>query len=314
MERKISLANVKKAVENAFENYKSINEGNVDPRIEGVDTKTFGISVVLTDGTVINKGDTKVASPMGRIALVPTHIELLTQNTPDELVAKAGVACGNKMKEHKPKNLAVSPHGVRAVSVVQPTGDRDGKMDLMVNNILNLIGSPATFDDKLYERLTKINNEKNVVDAIAQAEYSLYDDGATSVDIWTRLVSLGLTTEQLATMGVTIAADGRNPINGEFAFDGKIAQNVVATMARGIHHESRAWMMTVGLPAANSFGGAIVAVLPGFGAIAAYSPALDANGLSVKAAKAIKEIANELQLNVYASARVKVEAPINQPA
>lgn len=314
MERKISLANIQKAVENAFENFKSINEGQVDPRMENVDTKKFGISVVLTDGTTINKGDTKVASPLGRIALVPTHVELLTQLTPDELVAKAGVACGNKKKEHKPKHLAVSPHGVRAVSVVQPTGDRDGKMDIMVNNILSLVGSPVEFDDKLYERLTKINDDNKVVDTIAQAEYSLYDDGATSVDLWTRLVSLGATTEQLATMGATIAADGRNPITGDIAFDGKIAQNVVATMARGIHHESRAWMMTVGLPAANSFGGAIVAVMPGFGAIAAYSPSLDANGLSVKAARAIKEIANELQLNVFASARVGVEKPIHQPA
>lgn len=307
MERKVSIERVGKAVEDAFEMNKNIKEGTVSSLLTDVNEKAFGISVVLTDGTTINKGDTKVLSPLGRIALVPTHVAVLTQNTPDELVKKAGVACGKCSKENKPKGLAVSAHGVRAVSVVEPSNDPDGKWQVMIDNIINLLGSAPILDDKLYERLKAENAASNAVNSFQEAGYNLYDGAETSLDLFTRLSSLQLTTEQLAAMGATIAADGRNPLNGQIAFDGAIAANVVATMARGVHKEGRAWMMTVGLPAANSMGGAILAVLPGFGAIAAYAPALDPKGVSVKAAKAIRQIAYELQLNIYASARVKAE-------
>lgn len=307
MERKISLNDLQQAVVEAYEQYKSINEGTADEMAGAKDSKAFGISVVLTDGTVINKGDTSVASPLGRIALLPTHVEILTQLTPEELVKKSGFAHSGSKKEHKPKHLAVSPHGVRAVSVVEPTGDSDGKWDVMVNNLINLVGSEPVLDDKLYERMVKRNADEKVIDAIADAQYTLYDQTDIAVNLYTRMAAMTLTTEQLATMGATIAADGVNPKNNQVAFDGAVAANVVSTLARGVHKEGRAWMMTVGLPAANSFGGAIVAVLPGFGAIAAYAPALDVNGVSVKASKAISYIAHKLQLNVYSSARVKVE-------
>lgn len=307
MERKISLERLTKAVTDAFETNKSIKEGTVDARLDVADPKAFGISVVLTDGTIINKGDTDVKSPLGRIALVPSHVALLSQNTPEELIKKAGVACCCRKKSEKPKGLPVSPHGVRAVSVIEPSGDADGKWDLMINNIINLVGSEPVLNDKLYEKLKAENEQPNVINAFEEAGYQLYDNAEIAVDLYTRLEAMQLDTQQLATMAATIAADGRNPLNGNVVFDGSIAANVVTTMARGVHKEGRAWMMTVGLPAANSFGGAIVALLPGFGAIAAYSPELDVNGVSIKAAKAIRSIANEFGLNVYASARVGVD-------
>lgn len=305
MERKISLTSLQKAVEDAYEAYKSIKEGEIDPRMEGVDAKGFGIAVMLTDGTLITKGDAKELSPLGRIALVPTHVMLLSQNKPEELVKKAGVcACHSAAKSHKPKDMPISAHGIRAVSVVEPQNDADGKWDLMMDNILNLTGSAPVLNDKLYENMKA--DYANVLTAIADAQYSLYDQPEIAVDLYTRLAALQMTAEQVAAMGATIAADGRNPISGQYAFDGTVAANVVATMGRGVHKAGRAWMMTVGLPAANSFGGMILAVLPGFGAIAAYSPELCGHGVSVKARKAITQIANTLQLNVYASARVEV--------
>ncbi len=177
----------------------------------------------------------------------------------------------------------------------------------MVDNIEDLAGCRPILDDKLYEQLKQKAVNANTINKIAAAEYSLYDDADIAVDLYVRLASLTFTATQFATMGATIAADGRNPVTGQEVFDGRIAANVVATMARGVHREGRAWMMTVGLPAANSFGGAVLAILPGFGAIAAYSPALDDKGVSLKAGKAIYEIAKKLQLNVFASARVTVE-------
>ena len=108
-------------------------------------------------------------------------------------------------------------------------------------------------------------------------------------------------------MGATLAADGRNPYSGEYAFDGKIAPYMVTLMATRGRHFIRGWLMRTGLPAKKSFSGAVTVVLPGFGAITAYGPEVDARGTSIKGAQAIAYIADKLGLNVFASARVEVE-------
>ena len=71
MERKISLSDLRKAVDEAYELVKSIKEGEIDPRNTGARENQMGISVVLADGTTINKGDTDVKVPMGSIVRVP---------------------------------------------------------------------------------------------------------------------------------------------------------------------------------------------------------------------------------------------------
>lgn len=307
MERKISLSDVQKAVNDAFENYKSIKDGQADQRFQAERADAFGISVVLTDGTVINKGDTQMASPLGDIAKIPEHVVLLTQNSVDELARKAGACTCHKDKKAKPE-IPVSPHGVKAMSVIVPQNDPEGKWDIVMSSVINLMGSAPVLADKLYEDLQAEVATADTINKIALAQFSLYDDANIAVNLYTKLISMTATTEQLATMGATIAADGYNPVTKQNVFDGKISAPVTSIIARkGPKHEGRQWMLRVGLPAKSSFGGAIVALMPGFGAIAAYAPQLDENGVSVRAAKAIEYIANTLQLNVYASARVNVE-------
>lgn len=306
MERKISLADVQKAVDYAYEKYKNCNEGSLNPRVSGADPDAFGVSVVLTDGTTINKGNTDVASPMGSISKLAVHTVLLSQNTPDELVQKYLCGCPHG-KCAKPQ-VGVSARGVRAVSAVVPQNDPEGKMEILSGALSALMGSEPRLDDRLYESLRKMECEENAVNAFAAADFELYDSTETSLDIYTKLMSLGATAEQLATMGATVAADGRNPKTGESAFDGALAQSLVTLVAfSGPHHEKRAFAMKVGLPVKRGYAGTLLAILPGFGAIAVYAPLLDDNGVSIKGRKALEYIASTLGLNIYASARVSVE-------
>ena len=311
MTRKISLGDVQKAVDNAYENFKSVKEGEIDSRIEVKNEKLFGISVVLTDGTVINKGDTQELAVLGDVAQVSSAVELLSQYKADDLMKKVGMckcACASKGEKPAKQHIGISRHGVRAVSLIQPQNDPEGKWNVMINNFINLTGSAPVLNDKYYKSLKDMLAAEGAIDKLAQAEFSLYDQADIAVDLYAKLSSLQLNTQQLATLGATIAADGRNAANGQIAFDGAIAAKVVGVMAtRGIHKERKCWNSIVGLPARSGKGGMILAVMPGFGAIAAYSPALDQFGVSVKAKSAVKYIADTLGLNVYASARVEVE-------
>lgn len=305
MERKISFADVQKAVDEAYENFKSVKDGAADPRIAGVKADTLGISVMLTDGRSVNKADADTLFPLTQVAKVPLSVVLLTQNSADELLKKSGkCACPGKKKE-KPQ-VSFSPHGIRAVSAVVPQGDPEGKYGIILNTLLALTSGEPVLNDNLFKALKDQAAEDDTVNKLAAADYTLYDDAALSLNIYLKLMSLQLSTKQLATMGATIAADGRNPLTGEYAFDGSIAANVVGLMANNCRCKG-AVLLRTGLPGKYGFAGDCLAVLPGFGAIAVYSPELDCAGRSLKGIEVIEYIAKKLGLNVFASARVEVE-------
>lgn len=306
MERKISFSEVQKAVEEAYEQTKSIKEGSIDARNIGAVGGKFGISVMLTDGRTIDKADTDTLFPMGAIAKLPVSAVLFAQNSKEEVVKKSGsCACHAK---HEKTDLPFGRHGLRAVSAIEPSNDPEGKYDIISDMISSMTGGAAgVLNDKIYEQYKAQVASDNVEDKLAQSGYYLYDSAAPAIEVYTKLLSLQLTTRQLAAMGATVAADGRNPITGQYAFDGANSQSIVALMATRGKHFIKPWMVLTGMPAKKGFGGGILAVLPGFGAIAAYAPEVDERGVSVKAAKAIAYIAQKLQLSVFASARVCVE-------
>lgn len=308
MERKISFGDLQKAVTEAYEQFKTVSDGQVDPRVEGVDTDKFGIAVVLPSGETITVGDTSVASPMGSISKVPALTTLFEQVKPAEFIGKnapCGCSCGGS-KSAKP-HIGVSAKGVRLVSAIQPQGDPDGKMDIFVSTLESLVGSEPVLNDKLYRDLVKKTEELNAVNALAAAQFELFDDSVPSIDMYAKISALTLTATQYATMAATIAADGYNPVTGGNVFDGEIAKNIVGFMAaKGPHKMAKPWLASTGLPAVSSFGGVIMGVLPGTFGIAAYSPLVNGHGVSVRAKKALAYIMQKLDLSALSSSRVTV--------
>lgn len=311
MERHLRLADVEATVKAAYEKVKDIDtDGGADPRLKDVDASKFGIVVMLTDGRTVKVGDTDVKSPMGALANIPLYAVHRQQKLAEAGTGEKKCCCCKKSQDEgeKPANLPISPRGIRLVSKIQPRGDKDGKYGVIEDMVVGMMGSAPELNDALYESMTETNLAANVENEIAAAEYVLYDDAPASIDIYTKLSALQATPEQLAVMGATVAADGRNPLSGEYAFDGEIAPRVVAYMAaRGPHHMSKKWLIKTGLPAKSSFGGAIVGVYPGVMSIVAYSPELNDRGVSAKAAKAIHHIMKSLDINVFDSSKLVID-------
>lgn len=311
MERKISLNDVQRAVENAYENNKSLKAGQVNDRLKGmVNDNDFGIAVVLADGRVVKKADADTKFVLGDLARVAVATALAEQYSADEIVKKSGTMPKEKhsASDHEIK-LHINKHALRATSALEPVGDEEGKYNMLVNTVIDLSNGEPVFNDKVYEELSKEAADYNIEDRLAERGYTLYDDTALVINVYNKLKSLQLTAEEVATMGATIAADGVNPKNNSVVFDGSKAATIMTLLATvGNKRRKRAQLMEIGLPVLHSFGGGVLAVLPGFGAIAAYSPEIcDECHASAKGMKAIKSIANELGLNIFASARVSVE-------
>lgn len=307
MDRKITYADVQKAVDEAYELFKENREGTVDPRVASYSKPgVFGISLVLTDGRFVDKGDADVLFDLGAIAKLPLSAVVLSQNTVDQYLSKSGCCC--KSSCGKPKvEMPFGRHGFKALAAVQPLGDREGKMKVINDMLVAMSGSEPAFCDGLYKSLSAEIASADIAGRLKATGKEFPEDPALTLDLYARLMAMKMSAKQVSVMGATLAADGRNPYSGEYAFDGAIAPAMVTLMAIRGKHFIKGWLMRTGLPAKKSFSGAITAVLPGFGAITAYAPELDDRGVSVKGAKAIQYITQKLGLNVFASARVDVE-------
>ena len=311
MERVIKLSDLREAVNEAYEKFKSVKEGNVDERVKGVDEDLFGITVALADGTVINKGDTDTAFVMGQISKVPVST-LRAEQKAAEMAAKGDAAsCNCHEKAHGVKaakpTIPFGAKGIRAISKLEPKGDPDSKWNFIEDRMTSLIGTAPQLDVKLYEKLQAEFMDANAAQVIDQSDFKLADDTRQSINLFLKSVSMTATTQQLAEMGATIVADGVNPFTRQIVYDGVFSQRVVARMALK-SHKLRRFIMKTGLPASAGFGGGVVGVLPGVLSIAAYSPRLCENGVSIKGARAIAYIMKKLNLNVFSSAKVTIES------
>jgi len=311
MDRKILLSDLQTAVTEAYEKYRVYDTGEAvaDLRVECADPKAFGIAVTLTDGTVIAAGDSDKAVPMTTIAKAPIVLTLLTQSDPHDIIQRSGMckcgACGCS-RPAKPE-VPVSAKGIRAMSMLQPTGDPEGKWDILIGNLLGLTGSEVTLDDGFFQKMMGENKSADTENKLADAGYYLYDDAQKSIELYTKMMAMTASAEQLSAMGATIAADGYNPLTKANVFDGNLAQRLVGYMAaKGPHKMAKPWLMLTGLPALSGYAGTIAGVLPGVMGIAAYSPVVNGAGISIRGAHAIAEVMNRLELSALSSSRVTV--------
>ena len=106
--------------------------------------------------------------------------------------------------------------------------------------------------------------------------------------------------KQLAEMGATLANNGINPVSGEQVIKPEYVPHILSTMTMaGLYDGTGGWAWQVDQPAKSGVGGGILAVVPGKGAIAVFSPRLDNAGNSVKAQKVIDYVADKLDYNLF---------------
>jgi glutaminase len=163
--------------------------------------------------------------------------------------------------------------------------------------------------EEVYKSESDTNQRNQAIGALVLAYGYIKSNWQQAMDLYTRQCSIGVNAKDLATMGATLAAGGKNPVTGKQVMDAGKVPSVLAVMATaGLYDDSGKWLYHTGLPAKSGVGGGIIAVVPGKFGIAVVSPPLDEAGNSVRAQRAITDITMALGLNPYAS------KPVRQPA
>lgn len=319
MQKKISVTQIREAAQEAYDLYKTNTDGkNADyiPYLANINSKLFGISICLLNGTTIKVGDSEYQFGIESVSKVHTAILILRQYGAQQLLEKIGAdATGLPfnsifailLENDHPSTPLVNAGAITACSMVKPIADSDGKWKAIVDNITDLCGSAPQLIDELYKSESETNFNNRSIAWLLKNYNRIYDDPEMSLDLYTRQCSLGVTATQLAICGATIANKGMNPITQKQIFDAALSPKITSLIATvGFYEHTGDWLYTSGIPAKTGVGGGVMGILPGLFGIAAFAPPIDDAGNSVKAQLAIKHIMNKLNLSAFSGDQITI--------
>ena len=309
---------IQQAVDAAYAKFRTLKEGkNADyiPALAKVDPNLFGIAVVTADGKVYTAGDVKTEVSIQSISKVFTMAQVIEEQGLESVEKQIGVdATGARFNSiiaveavrtvvgsgAPEMNPLVNPGAISATSMVRgSTADAVWQKIIGFHN--DAAGRQLTVLQDVYKSESDTNQRNQAIGALMLAYGYIKSNWQQAVDLYTRQCSIGVNARDLATMGATLAAGGRNPVSGKQVMNSSKVPGVLAVMATaGLYDDSGKWLYHTGLPAKSGVGGGIVAVSPGKFGIAVVSPPLDDAGNSIRAQRAIADISNALGGNPYA--------------
>ncbi|MGI9221963.1 MAG: glutaminase A [Woeseiaceae bacterium] len=304
---------MQRVVDEAYTAFKDVKEGanaNYIPILDTVPSELFGVVITTKDGRVFAAGDVDYRFSIQSVSKPFTAALIMAMEEPESVRAKIGVEptglpfnskVAIEIYPERSVNPLVNAGAIAAVSLVEADSEEE-RWRLVHDNIEGFAGEKLPVLEEVYtsEMESAWSNR-----AIANLLYNyerLYADPEETLRVYTRQCSIGVNTLELAMMGATFANSGVNPATGRRMLPSAHVPELLAIMATaGFYDESGEWMFDAGLPAKTGVGGGIVAVVPGKMSIAAFSPRLNEAGNSVRAMRAIRQIAGELGVGLYGS-------------
>ena len=304
-------AQVETVVREAYEKFRSDTSGkNADyiPFLAQVDSRMFGVAVVSTDNQVFSIGEVNYSFSIQSISKVYTLALAMEELGAARVFERIGseptgrafnsVQAVVEMQTHT-ANPLVNAGAIATTSLISGK-DANDKWNKILNFYSRAAGEKLTLIDEVYKSEAATNAGNKALSMLLAKFERIYADPFESVDIYTKQCSVGVNVIQLARMGATLANNGRNPVTGEQIIKPENVPYILSAMTMaGLYDGSGGWAWKVGLPAKSGVGGGIVAVVPGKGAIAVFSPRLDEAGNSVKAQRVIEYVTNKLDFNVF---------------
>ena len=278
------------------------------PALAGADPNSFALVIVTADGDIYRRGDVDKVFPIMSAAKPFTLGLLLQQRGANFVRQKIGVEptglpfndlSGVERSHSRPMNPMVNAGAITAVSLLS-VDKPEQRWPLILDSYSRFAGEPLALMDDVLESVSASNYRNRALSNLLQSEGWLVADASSSLDAYNKQSCVAVTTEQLATMGATLAHGGVNPITGERVIDAQHVDEVLSVMMlSGFYDESGWWAYSAGLPAKSGVGGGVVAVVPGRMAIAGFSPRLSEAGNSVRALRAIQHISEALDLSLF---------------
>ncbi len=303
---------IQDALDDAYARHHNCREGKnaaYIPALAQVNPALFGLAAVTVEGKVLTAGDADQSFAIESIAkafnlslVMDCHgAAALRRNIGAEATGEPfNSVIALELHKGKPLNPLVNAGAIAAVSLV-PGSDAEAVWQNINARFAVFAGHELQLMEDVYESESATNAHNKGIAWLLKSYGYLYNEPDATVNAYTRMCSLAVTTRELATMGACYAAGGVNPLTGRRVCKRQNIPKILSDMVmEGLYTGSGDWLYANGLPAKSGVGGGIVCVVPGKLALAAWSPPLDGAGNSVRAQRALTDIIARLGLNPLA--------------
>ena len=281
---------IQSVVDSAHAQYSKAPGGaNADyiPFLANIPSDLAAVAVVTAQGQWASAGDAQYRFAIESISKVCTLALALEDMGRQAVQEKIGVSptglpfnsvMALELHGDKPLSPLVNAGAMASASLVK-AASREERWQRILDMQRRLGAKDIAMSDELNRSEQTTNFHNRGIAWLLYAAGYMYCDPMEACDVYTRQCSTLLTTVELATIGATIAAKGRNPLTGEQVLKPENCACIMAEMTmEGLYDSSGAWAYTVGLPGKSGVGGGIVTIVPGIMGIAAFSPPLAENG------------------------------------
>jgi len=309
-----SREEVRALVEIAYARYRDEGAGRIAdyiPALAQADPSAFGLCVANTRGEAYALGDAQAPFSIQSVSKPFVFALVCDALGPQETASRLGVDATGlpfnsimaiELRADRTTNPMVNSGAIATTSLV-PGSDAKDRWDYVRSGLSRFAGRELALDERVYNSEASNNMRNAGIAHLLRGYGRMYCDPDEAIEVYTRQCSLLVTARDLALMGATLAGGGVHPVTGEQVVRPDTCHRVLAVMASaGLYERSGSWLYEVGLPGKSGVSGGMVTVSPGKGAVAAFSPLLDAAGNSVRGGLATKFLSERLGLNLFVSA------------
>jgi glutaminase len=282
---------------------------NYIPALAGVDPGKLGIAFADADGRVHGTGDCDEPFSIQSISKVFT-LALALDRVGAKLWDKVGrEPSGSAFNsivqlEHeqgRPRNPLINPGAIVVTDNLIGEGSADQAIAGLLAFLRDQARDPGVEVDEEVARSEAETGARNRSLAWFMKSFGiLANDVDTVLSAYFRHCALAMSCRQLARAGLFLAFDGRDPESGKVVAWHRARRINSVMMLCGHYDNSGEFAFRVGLPGKSGVGGGILAIAPGHGAVAVWSPGLNAAGTSAAGAAALEALVERTGWSVFA--------------
>ncbi|NYT73977.1 glutaminase [Halomonas sp. QX-2] len=279
------------------------------PELGHVDPQRFAISLSTVDGKVYSAGCATTPFSIQSISKVFTLTIALGQMG-DSLWSKVGrEPSGDPFNsivqlEHesgKPRNPFINAGAIAVADAIMMGHEPKETLGEILSFVRYIADDDSIYFDHAVAASEMAHRDRNASLAhFMKAFGHLRHDVDKVLGTYFHQCAIAMSCEQLAHAGLFLASDGINKPSGIRVVAPQRARRINSLMMMCGHYDaSGEFAFRVGLPGKSGVGGGILAIAPGHGSIAVWSPGLDAYGNSLLGTQALEMFVQRTGWSVF---------------
>ena len=305
-ERSKAIEIIRKAMDLAREEIPKGKVATYIPELGKVDPHQLGIVVNPLKGEKICMGDYDVRFTMQSVCKVIMLIVALEICGRRNVFKRVGMEPSGEafdslveldVNNSKPYNPLINSGGLALCGLLLP--------ELSFQDILrftrNICSDPEIdLNEAAYDSEMKTCSRNRSIAYLLESKGIITTEVEDTLRFYTKMCSMSATAESLSNLGVVLANDGVCGETGKRFMSSRTARIAKTLMLTcGMYDGSGTFAIKVGIPTKSGVGGGLLSVSDKRAGIGVFGPALDSQGNSIAGCKLLREISNELRLNLF---------------